>query len=148
MPTLAERYEYIQGKVVRKGDCLKYGTRRRAYLTVDGVQELVYRIVWRHLNGDIPKALYVLHKCDNGLCVNPEHLELGTQRQNMLDAVSRGCTASASPVPGISWQATRGRWLVMPRMQGKKQVLYCGKDFFEACCVRRSFEATQQKGLV
>lgn len=30
------------------------------------------------------------HKCDNPKCVNPEHLEVGTQRQNVYDAIARG----------------------------------------------------------
>ena len=37
-----------------------------------------------------PGVLLVCHKCDNPICVNPVHLELGDQSQNMLDAFSRG----------------------------------------------------------
>jgi hypothetical protein len=42
------------------------------------------------LGFDLNSDLFVLHKCDNRLCFNPDHLFIGTQSDNIQDAVSKG----------------------------------------------------------
>lgn len=51
---------------------------------------LAHRYAWSLINGPIPDRQVVRHSCDNPPCVNPGHLQLGTQADNIDDRQRRG----------------------------------------------------------
>ena len=62
-----------------------YGQCRESYGT-----RSTHRAAYIHFVGPIPDGMCVLHKCDTPLCCNPEHLALGTLRDNSRDMHQKG----------------------------------------------------------
>ncbi len=65
-----------------------------------GRQWRAHRLVWSLLNGPIPKGLVIMHSCDNPICVRPEHLSLGTHRDNVLDKIRKERHRGGKNSPG------------------------------------------------
>lgn len=90
-PPMPDRF---WAKVRRVGECWEWAGVHRfdnyGQFGIGGQMRLAHRIAWELTNGPIPDGLYVCHHCDNPPCVRPDHLFLGTARDNALDMLAKG----------------------------------------------------------
>lgn len=91
-------FERWNEKVSKKSDCWEWtgSTTRGGYghfrLFLDGQWKMykAHRYAYEHYKGAIPQGLLVCHTCDNTKCVNPDHLWLGTAKDNVRDMLNKG----------------------------------------------------------
>jgi len=61
-------------------------------------QYRAHRMVYELTRGEVPKGMFVCHKCDNRRCCNPNHLFIGTVQDNQQDMVNKGRQAKGEQV--------------------------------------------------
>ena len=87
-------------KVDTSGKCWEWqGSKRNGYgqLSRKGKSLSTHRYSWRVFRGNIPSKMFVLHRCDNPICVRPDHLFLGTHKDNMRDMHKKGRANNPPP---------------------------------------------------
>lgn len=91
----------LANSIERNNGCIEYAGDRKlkhAYglvsITIDGVRKSVpaHRAMWMGENDcfGLSGKVHVRHKCDNPRCVNIEHMESGSAKENMTDCIGRG----------------------------------------------------------
>jgi hypothetical protein len=99
--TIEERF---WEKVIKTGECwLWTGARHRKHwdsvgygvMGINKKNVFAHRLSYELHHGTIPTGMLVRHTCDNSLCVNPDHLILGTDADNAQDKVDRGRASGA-----------------------------------------------------
>lgn len=121
---LAETFEaaVVKGKY---GACWSWTRKKNStgygYMHFRGALVLAHRVSWMLSTGEWPdEALLVCHGCDNPECTNPDHLFLGTAKDNAQDAVRKGRIKHGCS-QGHSMTATEGVVIV----NGKRRCAAC-----------------------
>ena len=91
---LLEIFESMVVSIPECGCWIWMGTQRdekRGYgqFFMNKKRERAHRASWLLYNGNIPENMLVLHRCDTPACVNPHHLFLGTDRDNVQDCINK-----------------------------------------------------------
>jgi hypothetical protein len=79
-----------------------------------------HRVSYELMVGKIPEGKYVCHTCDNPLCVNPKHLFIGTQFDNMRDMINKGRAPDRSGENNSKARLTKADVEMIRKLRGKK----------------------------
>ena len=89
-----------------------------------GRERPVHRIIYEAMRGEIDEGLQLDHLCRNRLCVNPDHLEEVTNRENVLRGAKSALKPDAtSRFPGVSWDEPRQAWKAQAMPNGRQTFL-------------------------
>ena len=72
-------------------ECISHSRDDCGYTRVfiNGKHQRLFRYIYEQKYGKIPKGMVIRHKCDNSYCCNINHLEIGTQLDNVRDMINR-----------------------------------------------------------
>lgn len=126
----------ISGREVeytRNGECWEPaigGDGRYPQLRIDGKNVYMHRATYADSHGDVGDDMVVRHKCDNTRCINPNHLEIGTQKDNVQDMMDRGRLVVSRGESNGSAKLTEGDVLaIMDRLAMGESHRSIARDF-------------------
>lgn len=100
--TFDEQYVADRTITVSETGCMIWmlGTVKGGYgkVSKNGKSKIAHRVIWEARNGPIPDGHILCHRCDVPSCVNPDHLFVGTHKDNSLDMVKKGRSAKGQKV--------------------------------------------------
>jgi len=100
--SIGERFWSKVDKSPASGSCWvwKSSIHHKGYgqFRYNGGMKSSHRVAYELSFGKIPTGMSVLHKCDNPICVNPEHLFCGTHTDNMRDMCRKGRHSRKKPM--------------------------------------------------
>lgn len=105
-------------------DCIvkTHGVSRYPKVKVNGKVVSAHRAAYMLAHGSIPDGMQVLHSCDNKLCVNQDHLHLGTHADNMREGVERDRFRCGTSLPWAKLNPIRVRLIRQLLAEGVSQV--------------------------
>ena len=99
-----------------------------------------HRIIYQLSFGQIPDGKLIMHKCNNKLCCNPKHLQIGTDLENQAHAgITQVRRTNTSGRTGV--QKKGNGWRARTTVNRKSIILYQGPSFEEACKARDLWDA-------
>lgn len=106
-------------------------------ITIEGYRKREHCWIWFYMTGKYPEC-EIDHRDGNGLnnvWGNLRHVTTSENRHN-----HRKYSNNKSGITGVFWDSNKKSWVVRFNIDGKQKQIAQRKDFFEACCIRKSLE--------
>lgn len=127
-------------------NCTSHKPGKRGYPRT--YRGLVYRVVFEQMFGEVPKGQLVRHTCDNTMCINPEHLILGTPKDNLMDAFERNRMPLGSDRPNAKITEEQAKEVKRLLKMNVRQIEIAKKLGINYCTVKQIKQGRTWKHVV
>lgn len=140
---ISDIWKYVSA--LEEGECWPYlgGRFGNGYgrFNMKNTSYGAHAIAYEVSSGPIPNGMVVMHKCNNKICCNPNHLVAGTILENTQHAsASRAFPVGITGIHGVSFDKARSYWTAQGYLKGKKFNLYNGPHKEKAIAARKKWE--------